>query len=165
MNPELARQQAHYKAVRARLGSNPVPQPKPKPKLVDFRLQHDQHIWEYRFHIYEENLAALMSTRPKQIVSEISRKHGVTFEEITSEVRIPRVVHARQELMWRLRTEVLWGTPRIGRFVNRDHSTVLHGIGRHELRLRDAEGREASSVGINAGAVRRVTKRVQACKR
>lgn len=78
----------------------------------------------------------------KRILAEAADKHGVTVEDVLGPARPHRLTLARQEAMYRLRLDMRWSLPRIGSFMNRDHSTVLHGIEQHRARLLKAAGRE-----------------------
>lgn len=75
--------------------------------------------------------------RAKQIAKFVAEKHGLTLEQLVGRTRSDDVVKARHEVFYRLRKETTWSLPRIGRFIGgRDHTTVLHGIRKHEMRLR-----------------------------
>ena len=72
---------------------------------------------------------------PKQktveLLQPILNRHGFTFDQIVTGKRThPEMISCRNECMWRLRQE---GHPlrKIGRIFNRDHQTVLYGIGNH----------------------------------
>jgi chromosomal replication initiator protein len=69
------------------------------------------------------------------IVEQVAREYLVTVEVIRGPWKNRRVVRARQEAMYRLRHETRLSTPQIGNLLNRDHSTVLYGIGRHGERV------------------------------
>jgi chromosomal replication initiator protein len=72
----------------------------------------------------------------REIAREVARKHGLSFEELLGPGKAYRVSHPRQELMWRMHRELGLSTVRIGQLLGeRDHSTVSHGIRRHEERI------------------------------
>jgi len=72
----------------------------------------------------------------REIIYETAKKHGYTVNELRSVRRHKGVVLARQEAMWRCKTETPNSLPQIGRALgNRDHTTVLHGVRRHEQRM------------------------------
>lgn len=64
--------------------------------------------------------------------------HGVTVEDLRGAGREQRIAYARQDAMARLRGLDVYGRrpslAQVGRWLNRDHSTVLHGIRAHEAR-------------------------------
>lgn len=68
-------------------------------------------------------------------IERIANKHGVTIEEIHGERRIRRVAHARQEIYFELYTHFELSFPRVGKIMNKDHSTVLFGVKEHCLRF------------------------------
>jgi len=76
----------------------------------------------------------------KRIVAEVCLKHKQFLLDIESDRRTKDVIFARQELMYRLRTETTWSLPRIGRFLgNRDHTTVIHGFHKFKKQLENGE--------------------------
>jgi hypothetical protein len=82
------------------------------------------------------NEAHLARTLRDRIVA----RYGVSVTELASARRSRDVVRARHHLMWLLRQETHWSLPHIGRFLGgRDHTTVMHGIRRHEARLKAGE--------------------------
>lgn len=75
--------------------------------------------------------------RWKIIALEVAKKHGLTLNDLMSIRRDQASVNARYEAFWRCRHETTMSLPQIGRrFGNRDHTTVLHGIQKHEKMLR-----------------------------
>lgn len=79
-----------------------------------------------------------MSRRIVQIIAEVAARHDLRPEEITGPERWKRNCRARYEAMWLARQAVgrdgkpLYSLPQIGRFFNRDHTTVLNALRRHE---------------------------------
>lgn len=64
-----------------------------------------------------------------RIALEVSEKHGVSLDDMKSVNRAKRLVAARYEAFYRIRTETTLSYPQIGRrFGGRDHTTVLHGV-------------------------------------
>lgn len=56
--------------------------------------------------------------------------------DLESERRDVATVRARHCAMWRVKRETPWSLPSIGRsFGGRDHSSVIHGIRRHQARI------------------------------
>lgn len=56
------------------------------------------------------------------------------MDEMLSRDRRYRVVHARHDLMYRLRAELRWSLTRIGLMLDCDHTTVLYGVRKHAAR-------------------------------
>jgi hypothetical protein len=71
---------------------------------------------------------------------------GITLDRLRSAARDPETVRARQAVMAGL-ADAGWSSPRIGRYLNRDHSTVLHGIARHRERTAGCETCDATAMG------------------
>ena len=68
---------------------------------------------------------------------EICKKHGVTWAQIIEQNRLPRIVLARQEICWHLHKHFKFSYPKIGRCINRDHTSTLYGARRHQKRLEE----------------------------
>jgi chromosomal replication initiator protein len=67
----------------------------------------------------------------RQIMLAVAAATGVTATEIRSPRRNTRIVRARFMCFWLSRKLTSYSFPQIGRFTgNKDHSTVMHGIGR-----------------------------------
>ena len=67
-------------------------------------------------------------SRMRLLALQVADKHGLTVEDMRSECRKQRFGRARQEFYYRARTELARSYPQIGRFLNKDHSTVIHGL-------------------------------------
>jgi hypothetical protein len=78
----------------------------------------------------------------RKIITEVCRKRNVTLAALFSNRRVTHLVHARQEVMYRLREELNLSYPEIGRTLGRDHSTVIHGIKQYEKLLASGEANE-----------------------
>jgi chromosomal replication initiator protein len=62
------------------------------------------------------------------ILFAIGRYYGVKMDDLKAKSRHKQVVEPRQIAMYLLREDAHLSTPEIGRLLNRDHTTVLHGI-------------------------------------
>lgn len=74
-----------------------------------------------------------------QITRELCLKYGITLEELRAEDRFTYTNQARQELMWLLRQPKSGDRSRysfiwIGLYLERDPSTVVHGVNAHMRR-------------------------------
>lgn len=58
-------------------------------------------------------------------LEKIAARHGITFEEMRSKRRFAKHVEARREAFCYLRFDRGWSTTQIGKYFNRDHSTVM----------------------------------------
>ncbi|NOZ28483.1 MAG: chromosomal replication initiator protein DnaA [Chloroflexi bacterium] len=65
---------------------------------------------------------------PEQIISLVARFFGLTAEQLTGRGRSKEVSLARQVLMYLLRTDFDFSYPQIGNLLNRDHTTIIHGV-------------------------------------
>lgn len=73
-----------------------------------------------------------------KIAAEVAEKHGVTVERMRSQDRRQVFMPARFEA-WTLCSEAGYSTPMIGRFFGgRDHTSILHGIGKHKAQINKA---------------------------
>ena len=75
----------------------------------------------------------------QRIARSVAKAHGLTFQEMVSDRRTIHLVLARQHAMWEIRKHTKLSLPAIARVLRRaDHTTILHGIRRHEKRMRNA---------------------------
>lgn len=68
--------------------------------------------------------------RTKLLATLIAGKHGCKTSDIFSTSRLTHVVEARHEVAHELRL-ARYSTPKIGRHLGMDHSSVIHGLKRH----------------------------------
>lgn len=93
--------------------------------------------------LIERRLARVLPAADK-VLDETCAKYSVSKDSILAQVRFPEIVAPRQEVMWRLRTELGCSFPVIAKFLGRDHTTIMHGVRAHQLRLdTSAEARQA----------------------
>ena len=77
--------------------------------------------------------------RPKsEILNEVAERHDLAPEAIRGPRRFKRFVIARQEA-FAVMHAAGWSYPNIGRFFQRDHTSVLHGVRRHIARWASRE--------------------------
>ena len=69
-----------------------------------------------------------------QIAAEVADKHRISLFDLRSHRRSQPLVWARQEAMYRCRTETSKSYPQIGRFFRRDHTTVIHAVEAYQQR-------------------------------
>jgi chromosomal replication initiator protein len=65
---------------------------------------------------------------PTAILTAVARYFGMNADELKGKARHKRVVAPRQIAMYLLREDGHLSTPEVGRLLNRDHTTVLHGM-------------------------------------
>lgn len=110
-------QRALFRALTGKEVETPAPAPPaPKPILITVPPV-----------VKREPRPPGTSRRERQILAEAAERHGLTVEDLTGLSRKQKVVVARWEVMRALR-DLGRSTPRIGQILNRDHSTVIHGL-------------------------------------
>jgi len=73
-----------------------------------------------------------------QVAAGVAAMHGFTLAEIKGRCRQKRICQARFAVIAALRAErnrhgePRWSLPAIGRFLNRDHTTIIHALRRVE---------------------------------
>jgi len=79
----------------------------------------------------------------REIAREVGARYGVSVEDIEGKRRFRMLVHARQEVAWRLYSARhpsgvrRFSMPQIGAWLGgRNHTTILHAIRAHEQRIR-----------------------------
>lgn len=73
--------------------------------------------------------APAIATTPIETVAQIAREHGMTAADLIGPSRLRRVCIVRWRAMRVLRDHGR-SLSSIGRILNRDHTTVLHGLRR-----------------------------------
>ena len=81
-------------------------------------------------------LAASICMAWRAGIDEICRRHGMTFERVMVDSKVDKLVHCRHEIWWWLHRLRGTSLPEIGRrFGGFHHTTVLHGVRKHEERM------------------------------
>jgi hypothetical protein len=130
---------AHYKGVKARL-NRPAPKPQPAitqpvevaPPVAPVELPVNELVAAFRLVQSKDGLA-------REIIRDCAAEGNFPIRLLSSDYRNRHIVRLRQKAMYRMHRELGWSLPRIGRMLNRDHTTVLHGVRRHEFNLICAE--------------------------
>ena len=68
------------------------------------------------------------------IMLEYCERYGITFDDLRSPSRKQPLARIRQDCMAEIYHNTQLSTTSIGRILNRDHSTVIHGIRASEAR-------------------------------
>lgn len=122
---------AHYAAVKQRIAAAaqaataPIPfepQPIPPPPEPEPEPEPD---------LRPPLLAGAPIGRARELLEPVLQRHMVTWKQVAGKDRHNVIVAARQECMWVLNKAGM-SLPMIGRFMKRDHTTVLHGVQQHE---------------------------------
>ncbi len=134
-------QKANYAAIHARLmGGRETPKPR-----LSARQKMDAIIVRAEADAAKTYKPKLILLRPnfelmpqwKKIMYEVCSKHNVEVTELLSHRRDRNIVAARHEIFYRYAHETIMSYPDMGRRMNRDHSTAIHGVNKHAERLRD----------------------------
>jgi len=157
---------AHYMAVRARLNGG-------KPKLVLVSPVEEKPAGPYPEPVVEpfvftepEPVAVahepLPQTPAQIIMSEVSEAHNMTIKQMKGQSREMAYVKARQEVAYRLNTELGYSLTQIGRLLGkRDHTTILHSINRYKKNLAQGGGPWARKSGVSSACVTQVEPQAQ----
>jgi len=91
-----------------------------------------------------------MTPREKSLsdIGLIALKHNLTRHDLLGRSRYPHISQARHEAFYYFRRKG-WSYPQIGKLFGRDHSTVIHGVEKHQ-RIKFALPINA---GITAGLI------------
>jgi len=120
---------AHYKAVKARLNFPRVLAKQQTPvapvKPVDPVKSSDTP---------DEPIT--LRTRANQIVYEVSEKYKITKKDMISHQKLAHMVQARFECAYRIKTELGLPLSTIGKFMNRDHTSILHACRKYKENLK-----------------------------
>lgn len=99
---------------------------RPLMRRISSKLEQDQE----RVHQAVEELKSEPETLPlhdlQQVLELVARSYGVTAGDILGHSRVSFVIRPRQVLMYLLRTDLKMSYPKIGEFLDRDHSTVTY---------------------------------------
>jgi chromosomal replication initiation ATPase DnaA len=118
----------HYKAVRARLTAGrptlppePVPasETPPEPTLAPIDLREA--------HAYIDAHLDDATPRWRLILRGVCERHGVTRDDLAAKRKGAWIMPARLEAYWLLR-QAGYSYGKIGSLLNKDHTTVIHGI-------------------------------------
>lgn len=74
------------------------------------------------------------AARYRQVIASICEAYGVPMEEVMGEARSVVLVHARHACYAALRALGL-SNPHVGRIMGRDHTTIIHGVRQHKIRM------------------------------
>lgn len=74
----------------------------------------------------------------ERIALDVALEHGITLAELTGPARHRRQAWPRQEAMARMH-EAGYSLSQIARFLDRDHTTILHGVRAHKARQQEAQ--------------------------
>lgn len=133
--PELARQVAAHRAVRARIAeagkrhNRAVVRQKQKLAIPKSRAAVIYPLPIGPVPVFGREITAA------RIIVDVAARHGIAVEDLKGSNRARKYSNPRQEAYYELRLHLNWSLPRIGRYVGgRDHRSALHGIRKHAKR-------------------------------
>ena len=126
---------AHYIAVKKRLGGLgpsaglvPIaavrPQP-PQPVIAPLCEIAPSEPLNYRF-----RTPKLPRNQFFHILVEVATKHEVTPDELIGHNRRAKIVWIRREVIWRAVKEQKYSIARVARWLQKDHTTIIHDLRR-----------------------------------
>ena len=71
----------------------------------------------------------------RYVIAKVLVKHGMTFIDIAGQAKSQKFVDCRFEIYYRLRRELGLSLMQVGRMLNKDHTSVLHGYRRMEEKI------------------------------
>lgn len=86
----------------------------------------------------------------RALAGEVCATHKITLAELTGHSTAQRLVQVRHEFMWKARAMTRedgrprFSFPQIGRFLGRDHTSVIHGMRRYAERQAAEASKEAA---------------------
>jgi chromosomal replication initiation ATPase DnaA len=98
-------------------------------KAQERELKRTEFVWAGRHEIRPR------STKREEILYQVLDETGLTKEQLLGRQKLNRVVEARHWLCWRLYRETTMSMTAVGNYLDRDHTSVLNGIKRHEKRM------------------------------
>ena len=75
----------------------------------------------------------------------VAKKHRIDASLIQSDRRYRKLVAARHELWWRVRTELNYSFPKIARLAHRDHSSVIYAVQVFSAKMLDSKQAQVQS--------------------
>lgn len=121
---------AHYAAVKKRiLSSASLPERvsiEKKQKFIEEINQKKEELRQDRIRQVQRRMPDL-TPELRSSITHILLAHNLTWEQITGTGKIRPYVMCRRSIVWLLHCQG-WSSPRIGRLMKRDHSTVLHAL-------------------------------------
>lgn len=79
--------------------------------------------------------------RARRVIKECCTEFGLEERDVFSKRRRQKLVECRQEIYLRIREVLGFSYPEIGRLLDKDHSTVFHGV-RMAKKRREVRGEQ-----------------------
>lgn len=139
----------HSKLMRGRrytdYGADPAPEHLTKVTYIPQEYREvkkslkKQQLAEIREQLYDDverlprgPTTKKMKQNAARILRDVCEAHGVTLEDFMGIRKLRSLVQARMEFSYIMNKKHGWSYSKIGQFVQRDHTTILHQIRRYE---------------------------------
>jgi len=123
----LQEQIEHYKAVKQRIATSTK-----KPKTVE---QKETNIYDWL------SRPSTFKDPRMQIMEKCAKEYGCTVSDIFGRRKITNVMLARRKAAYLLVKRGRVSIADVGRYLNRDHTTILHAVEMYEKALARGEGK------------------------
>ena len=151
---DVADMSAHYRAVKENLRKNAyVPKVEPRSEVQEAPVRKkllvsdnggivvpQKYLDEYKQSLQGlKESGRITKLTMKEIVKEVAEKHGLKADTLMAPSRRKNIISARHEAFYRMRYELKMAFPRIAAYFMMDHTTVLHGVRKHEENLKKGD--------------------------
>ena len=137
----LEEQRAHYSTVRARIANaeqRPTPE-RPAPRIIIVNHDLPSPAREpVPVRIKPAWFSVASPDRFRALVAGVCAAHGIEMSTVISKTRRQRIVRVRQEIAYHA-IRFGWGYAQVGRWMAKDHSTVIHSARRMEKMIDGGE--------------------------
>ena len=126
---------AHYLAVKKRLGglgpsAGLVPMNAVRPKLPEPEPEQIviEQVEEPETRVITWTVKGMPKNNFFRILIDVARKHNIDPNKIIEPNRRTEMVKIRREVVWRTITEAGYSRAQVGRWLKRDHTTIIHDL-------------------------------------
>lgn len=128
-----------HRERRKRLGFSNSPIPAVPIELPEAEVEPSAPTYGERMEILCREIGALRAGGGyygREIAKAVAKAHGISFIDLISARRTRHLAIARQHAMWLMKKYTTLSLPGIAAILgDRDHTTILHGIRRHQARI------------------------------
>lgn len=132
-NPSYNELRAHYLAVKKRLGglgpsAGLVPMHAVRPQPPEPEIEEVEPIVEPEPTVITWTVDGLPKNNFFRILMDVARKYNIDPNKIIEPNRRIGMVKIRREVVWRAVNEAGYSRSQVGRFLKRDHTTIIHDL-------------------------------------
>lgn len=103
------------------------------------QLKHRNNVLKGLIQSLRDDMHCTEPGKAIKLARSIAKRYGFTLKNLQSKRRFTELVHARWHVMWALSEETALSLAGIGRLLNVDHTTVIHGVKQHKQRIASGE--------------------------